>query len=492
MRVFRLFLLLLLISLPFSDAYAGGGVDLHRETAKVFEEAWKKLAEVAERARQAGLPAEAEGTAVWLRPGCETEIRLPVLPSQVGTLAPKADLPENVSAWHEQFVAVRRETAEALFLIARRAVKEHQASLAFELVLLALEQDPDHEGARRVLGFSEYEGHWRNAYEIRKLRGGYVWDSRFGWILRSRLPRYEKGERYFKGRWISKEEDDRLHLGSSEGWKIATRHYQISTNHSREMGVRLGEKLEEFHLVWKLLFIRYYATEAQVTALFNERSKAAPVSLPRHRVVFYRTKQDYVNALKRYFPNQIEGTLGVYVDRARTAFFFLDENRDGIRTLYHEATHQLFHESRPVARAVGARYNFWIVEGVALYMESLRRRDGYYTLGGFDDQRMIAARHRLLKDRFYIPFQTLTSFGMARLQGDRNLPMIYSQMTGLTHFLVHGGQGRYRDALIEYLRTVYEGRDTPLSLQELTQTPYPVLDRQYREFMQKGGSSRTP
>ena len=464
-------------------------IDLDREIAHLYEGARAKHATLADWAQKQGLNVEAQKTKTWLRPRDNGRITLPILPSKLGTLQPKPDSSEASKTWQERFAALRRETAESLFLIAKQAVRQKHASLAFELVLLALEQDPDHEKARRVLGYQEYDGHWRNAYEIRKLRGGSVWDSRFGWILRSQLPRYEKGERYFKGNWISKEKDDRLHRASPTGWTIQTRHYKVSTNHSREMGAKLGEKLEEFHLVWKILFIRYYATEAQVASLFNERARPNQSTPHRHRIVFFQKKEDYVNALKPYFSQRIEGTLGVYVDRAQTAFFFLDEERSDDRTLYHEATHQLFHESRRVAGAVGIRANFWIVEGVALYMESLRREEQHYTLGGFEDQRMIAARYRLMNDGFYIPLRRLTATGMGELQANPNLPMIYSQMTGLTHFLIHGKNGRYRDALIEYLRAVYEGRHTPRTLQNLTTTPYPELDREYREFIEKGDPS---
>ena len=100
-------------------------------------------------------------------------------------------------------------------------------------------------------------------------------------------------------------------------------------------------------------------------------------------------------------PN-IKITIGIYRDNPGCAYFFAGKDSDD-RTMYHEATHQLFHESRLVAPAVGYKTNFWIVEGIAMYMESLRREDGYDVLGGFDDERMNAARYRLLHDHFYIP-----------------------------------------------------------------------------------------
>ncbi len=479
----------LLLLLP--NVCLASPVDVQRDVESLYADARTRLAALGEWARERNLAAKARRADAWLRPRDDGKIYLPILPTKLGALQPGPGCSEAEKDWYEQFGAARRAMAEGLFLAARRAVKQKHASIAFELVLLALEQDPDHAGARRVLGFEEYDGHWRSAYEVRKLRSGHVWDPRFGWILQSRVPRHERGERYFRGRWISEEEDDRLHRDSPDGWTIETEHYRVSTNHGREMGVQLGEKLEEFHLVWKLLFVRYYATEAQVAALFNDRAHAtrAPAPLPRHRVVFFRAREDYVKALSRYFSGRIEETLGVYVDKAKTAFFFLDDAGGDDRTLYHEATHQLFHESRRVAGAVGVRHNFWILEGVALYMESLRRENGYYTLGGFEDRRMAAARYRLMEDRYYVPLETLSSRGIAELQADRNLPMLYSQMTGLTHFLVHGKDGRYRDALIEYLRAVYDGRDEPRTLEELTGTPFSQLDAEYREFLEKGPSS---
>ncbi len=99
----------------------------------------------------------------------------------------------------------------------------------------------------------------------------------------------------------------------------------------------------------------------------------------------------------------------------RRAYFFADKQNDD-RTLYHEATHQLFYESRPVAAEVGWKANFWIVEGIAMYMESLRQEDGFYVLGGFDDQRLNAARYRLLHDKFYVPLDEFSRYGRTKLQ----------------------------------------------------------------------------
>jgi hypothetical protein len=167
------------------------------------------------------------------------------------------------------------------------------------------------------------------------------------------------------------------------------------------------------------------------------------------------------------------------------AYFLAGKDYDE-RTLYHEATHQLFHESRPVAAQVAQKANAWIVEGIAMYMESLHDEDGFHVLGGFDDLRMKAARYRLLNDKFYVPLDEFTGYGFPKLQGDARMATLYSQAAGLTHFLIHYDNGRYRDALVAYLEAIYNGRDDARTLSQRTGTGYAELDRQYRQFMERG------
>ena len=87
------------------------------------------------------------------------------------------------------------------------------------------------------------------------------------------------------------------------------------------------------------------------------------------------------------------------------AHFFAGEDQHPA-TIFHEAIHQLFGESRKSVRNVGSLDNFWIIEGIATYFESLElHADGarYYTLGGPHAGRLPAARERLLSGDRYIP-----------------------------------------------------------------------------------------
>lgn len=437
------------------------------------------LAELASWCESRGLKEEAKRTRACLAPTDPYKLYVAVLPKQVGPqpLAPGASAEQ--TEWDARLNRLRQDQANALYDLARRAARSGRASLAFELVLAAIQANPDHEAIRRLIGQQKLKGQWCSAYEVRRLRAGQVWHPKFGWLAQAHVARYEQGQRFVSGKWISAAEDARLHADIRNGWDVETEHYTIRTNHSLEGGVALGVKLEKLYQLWSQLFVRYYATADQVIAQFEARRPPA-INLPRHQVVYFRDKADYVRGLSAAHPN-IESTIGAYLQQTRRAYFFAAAEPDD-RTIYHEATHQLFHESRPVAPDVGLRGNFWIVEGIAMYMESLREEDGFYVLGGLDDERVHAARYRLLHDNFYVPLAELTLYGMDKLQGDPRVATLYSQCAGLANFLVYAQNGRYRDALVNYLTAVYTGRDDPNTLSRLTGQSYPELDREYRRY----------
>jgi len=458
--------------------------ELDRAAGRLMASYGEKLAELADWCDQHGLGEQAAKTRTWLERRDPNKVYVPVLPRGVGLPKPPPGAPEGVIEWNEKFTRLRLQQARVQYELARRAVRKGRASLAFDLVLAALRENPDHEAIRRLFGYQQFEGQWRTLYEVRKLRAGHVWHEKFGWLPRSHVRRYEQGHRYYKGRWITAAEDALLHRDIHFGWDVQTEHYTIRTNHSIEAGVELGRKLERLYRVWKQLFIRYFASEAQVAALFAGPSRSRAIRLPQHAVVYFRDRENYNQSLRAAFPN-IGISTGVYVDSTRRAYFFAGEDSDE-RTLYHEATHQLFHESRPVHPDVARQANFWIIEGIAMYMESLHEEDGYHVLGGLDDLRLQAARYRLLHDDFYVPLAEFVTYDLDDFQNDKRIATLYSQAAGLTHFLICHQGGRYRDALVAYLAAVYSGRADSNTLAQLTGRSYSELDGQYRQFIEAG------
>lgn len=439
------------------------------------------IEELAQWCESRGLHEQAAKTRAWRRSYDPYKVYVYVLPHEITSFDPPAGATPDAVEWNRRFVELRKQQAAALYELAKRCIRGRRASLAYDLVLAAGREDPENESVRRVFGYQKFRDGWYTAYELRKLRAGQVWHDRFGWIPKTFVKRYEEGQRYSDNRWVSAEFDAKSRRDIKNGWEIETEHYNIRTNHSLEAGVALGAKLDRFYRIWSQLFIRYYASEASVAALFDGRAKPPASEPPKLAVVYFRNRDDYHNALRTVLPN-VEISVGAYVAAAQCAYFFAGDQADD-RTLYHEATHQLFHQSRPVAANVGRNANFWIIEGIALYMESLRPEGEYWVLGGQDDIRMEAARVRVLRDRFYLAFAEVAGYGMDRLQAHPQIATLYSQMAGQTHFLICHDQGKYRDALVNYLSAVYSGNEDPAALAKLIGETYLTLDRQYLDFI---------
>jgi hypothetical protein len=440
----------------------------------------EQLAGLASWCESQHLSAQAKQTRAWLPRRAADKLYIFLLPEALA-MPVQAAAPPAVDEWWERFVKLRRAQAEALFQLAERALAAHQAPLAYELVRQTVRENPDHARARAILGYERVAGHWVTAYGARRLAAGQVFNAKYGWIAAADVARYDAGRRNNHGVWISSEEDARQHANIKSGWHVETEHYLVTTNHSLEAGVKLAQRLERLNEVWRQVFAGYWLTEAELKKSFD----GAPVHRPvhQHQVVYFRDRDEYNTAL---LPRQalIKMTLGIYMFDTHTCYFFAgEEQNDG--TLNHEATHQLFQETRPSARDLGRRNNFWIVEAVACYMESLEMHGDYVTVGGFDEGRIPAARKRLLDDHIYVPLGELVVYGRDALQHDSRLPMIYSESSGLAMFLMQYGGGRYRQPLVEYLQTVYADKSERGTLAKLTGVSYDKLDRQYFDFLKQ-------
>ena len=446
------------------------------------------LQELARQATQDDLTSEAAATRAWAVPRSSGGARL-YLPVEErglageGLEAARWRLPEGCEeAWRLRFQAIRSEQAEKLYELAKDAAAVGRYSLAWRLVNRTLRQNPDHEQVRRTLGYVRQDGAWRRTYDVAQEKKGNVWDDRWGWIMATRAPRYEQGLRYFGGRWISTKEEAKRRADINQGWIVYTENYEVRTNHSQEAAVQLALQLEELRALWLQTFIRFYLPPERIADVIAGRRRL-PNRSARHRVVFFRSREEY-NAFLLPSQPQIEITLGIYFDREETAFFFAGDDQDS-GTIRHEATHQLFQEARPAAKQIARWANFWMVEGVACYMESLEEiGEGVYSLGAPHAGRLPAARNRALEERFYVPLGPFCSYGMTALQTDPHIARLYSQASGLATFFMHAEEGAYQDAFVGALAGVYAGANSPQLLKDLTGQEYEALDRAYFDWLQ--------
>lgn len=418
-----------------SDAWA----ETHSQLQAGFSE---QLAQLADKCDELKLADQASITRSWLvQRG--TDRRYLFVEREIDPHLPTGDAPEFVKLWHRKFVQLREDYAKSLFGLAVETAEGGDGTTAYQLLYEVLHHDPKHSEARRVLELGS------SASNRIARRPGTRTHPEFGWQ---------------RGRY----------------WQIESEHYRITTNASADAGVDLARKLEDFHAVWQQVFFRYWSADASLA----ERLRGGNVRLGTRKklsVVLFADREAYVKQLERFEP-QIAMSLGYYMKGEQTAFFYAgDESVEP--TWYHEATHQLFQELGDSVADVGEISNFWIVEGIAVYMESLVVHDGYATLGGVDAERLQYARVRALTGNFYLPLSDLVRMGREDLQRHQDIRHIYTQAAGLSHFLMDGSSQPYRQAAVDFITMLYLGRAGPNTLAARCGVPLETLDEEYRIFL---------
>jgi hypothetical protein len=408
----------------------------------------EQLRALADKCDELGLAPQSEVTRGWFIGRAPDRQYLFLVPES-DPARPPDDAPVIIGQWYRKFCEYRTKQADLLFRLAQQEIESGHPTTAFRLVHEVLREQPDHEQARRALGYTRVAGRWRLPGTFERTRVANVMHPKLGWA-------------------------------AGKYWRVETPHFEIVTSHSPRAGLELGHKLEELFTVWQQLFVRYWADDALIAARLAGRG-GIRAARRHYKVVLFRDRAEYVAQLSRSQP-QIGMSLGYYMEHERTAFFYWGDVETE-STWFHEGTHQLFQETRLRAAGVGQADNFWVVEAVALYMESLAPHDGYYTAGGVEASRLQYARNRLLVGNFYVPLRELVTMGRGAFQTDERIRPLYSQCAGLGHFLMDAEGGRHRQALIQYLRSVYQGATGMDLLERLTQTPLERLDGEYRNFL---------
>lgn len=471
-------------------AAADRGLELlqrqHRERYAAFASEMQELADfceaqtfvtAAEQIRRRAQPVEARA------------FDLDDLPDQVLPPLP-ASLPDVERQWRTKLLKIEKSYALDLYKLARDALNRTppHPSFAFQLVREVAFHDPDHQHARRLLGFVRYGDEWTTPFSRLKRTQGFVDHPQFGWISKRHLARYENGERLFNGQWLSVEKEALLRNRFENGWEIETDHFLIRTNHSLEQGVRLGRELETFHRFFIREYAGFFNSPQNMKALFDGGTSPRETRREPHRVHYYRNKEEFVAALRGRQPN-ISLANGLYLPSEKTAFFFHGDDHELVETMYHEVAHQLLGESHPRTIDVGETADFWVIEGFACYQETFRHDDEGVRIGGLPHLRMFWARHQVEENRFYVPLRQFVRMGKKEFQNPADVQLLhawYSQATGLVHFFLHYEEGLYRDAFIDYLSQVYSPAArmrNSASLEQLTGVRYETLDEQYHAYL---------
>lgn len=422
-------------------------------------------------------------------PPDKTRIQVSTLPTIVQPEIP-LDLAPEARQWLSQLRVHRQEYARQLYLLSRRALHAGSPGYAFDLIHELVVHDPDHAKARELLGYVRLGDEWLTPFAKKMRLKGYEWQPQFGWLPKNFVERYVAGERNVDGKWMTADKEAAIRQDFQHAWEIQTDHYLIRTNYSLERGAELGRALEDFYEFFHQTFAGFFNEPEQLQKLFNGGAPGGSRHPKQYLVHYYRTREEYVERLQPLFP-AIQATNGIYLTGDRTAHFYYDPKGTAEDTLFHEATHQLFYESHLMHRPIAESANFWIVEGIACYLESFRRQDGSFSVGDPGHIRFAGARMNFIDKTYYVPLREFVEMGGARFQAApvEVLAKNYTQAAGIAHFFMQYDDGRYRDAVVSHLAQVYSSdsrkRQYTQGLDELTGVDYDELDRQYGEWLKE-------
>lgn len=328
----------------------------------------------------------------------------------------------NQTRWLEHFVAARRKHARWLYAESQRLAQSGDETAAFRLLWHVLREDPQHADALRVLG------PLASAAEVQpKVRSSATVQSDFKWPARS----YSR---------------------------IQTPHFMLTTRADTRQSIAIAKRLEAAHALWCQMFYDVWAPQG----LLQKKLAGDNTSWRETRkmeVFLLKDRQDYIDTLKENEAN-IGVSVGYYNSEAKKSFFYPSENLDA--TFFHELTHQLFSESSQFENVLdtGSGGGVWLLEGVAVYMESLREHDHFWTAGGIEAARLQTARYRAVRDGYWPDWKEFTSGTIDAWKQDPKVALNYSHAAGLTHtFLdLHKERKKAREMVLTALEALYAGR----------------------------------
>ena len=265
--------------------------------------------------------------------------------------------------------------------------------------------------------------------------------------------------------------------------RVTTQNFVLQSQGPRAQTVDLGVVCEEVLCVWRQFFFEYWA-DADVRAKLSRGEDCGPRLQSPIQVVIFRSRDDYVRALSR-FENRVSVSTGYYSPQSRTAFFFWDDPFP-LTTLVHELTHAFFHLAGAESSTIDteASPNLWAMEGIALYLESATAYTSkfhrHYVVGGWDSPRLQAARYRALVDDFWVPVPLLFGLNGEDWRGRDDLPQIYTQAAGLTHWLMDSDE-ETRQQFIPLLYRAY-GQQTAMPWESVTGVEE-EMRRKYHDFL---------
>lgn len=277
---------------------------------------------------------------------------------------------------------------------------------------------------------------------------------------------------------------------STVGWPAGSyalttsQHFAIATQGTTKQANEVARLSEQTYSIWRQIFFSHWCKSETLQQSLTSQKALVALNQPKFQIVLFRNREAYVNQLQKIEPNVAVST-GYYSPRLKTVFCYWDEATSKA-TLRHELTHQFFSQASGEETVLPEELqsDFWIVEGLALYMESIQivNVHGFdiATIGGWDAARLQPARYRRLHDEMWIPWDEFRRANNERFRTGNEIAQWYSQAAGLTHFWMDRSS-EHRQAFLDFAMRVYRGLPSSEPLVEAQQDE--KLRRDYDHFL---------
>lgn len=381
-----------------------------------------------------GLPDQAQICRHWIptKRGDVTRLFLPKSDANWKLGAANSSTGSNraFASWAKHFRKARERYSEGLFQEAQNIAGEDETA-AYQLLWRVLRENPDHAQASRILSPLT-----KTANYVAQPAKGRVPISELGWEARS----YSR---------------------------VDSPHFTLLTRADRKASQKIARQLEQYYVLWSQVFYPFWASPG----VLEKRLSGKTTSWPKHDrmvVVLLENRSEYLRVLGVAEDN-IGISVGYYNPSAKKSFFYPEKNMDA--TLYHELTHQLLMEASHIgaSASAGQEGGLWMLEGIALYMESLRQNHDFWEVGGRDASRIQTARYRAVRDGFWPEWRNFTSGDINSWKQAGNLAQLYTHAVGLTHAFMHELDGSARQAYLQNVVGIYQGQNQSSELlQQLT------------------------
>jgi hypothetical protein len=433
---------------------------LEADRVAIDKEFLAELQKLASKCDDLKLPAEAEVTRKWYIPRRNQvqyhflpdffarDVREKRLPGAPGNMAP-----ENARLWWNRFLLLRQNQGKRLFELAKKRFEARRLQESFALLHEVLREDMDHTEARRILGYTGKAN---------------------AWSPQERTPKYSSTARI----------DSTFNWAPNRHGIVDSAHFRLRTNADAKAAIEAATYLEECHDVWRIIYSGFWLDPKDFKTCWE--GGAAPTtarSKEKLEVILFASREEYVSQLKPFEKN-IAQSLGYYAPGRKTSFFYLEDGNAEVKVNWaHEVSHQLFSAYSRNPPGLTKNANFWVIEGAAMYMESLVSREGYWTSGGFESQRLQDARYRQRNMKEHATLRELLPLGQEPFQRDPRIRELYTAGAGFTHFFLDGEKGKNRDGFLRFLRQIYDEQDTADLLEKEIGVSTASIDEAYPAFL---------